>query len=63
MSRKLDEIYAVIARMPGDEGEKSRLRERARRYHRACGCGLSGLFLIVAILASTIGLVLAEPFR
>jgi hypothetical protein len=63
MSRTLDEIYATIARMPGDDGEKSRLREMARRYHRACGCGLSGLFLTVAILASMIGLILADPFR
>jgi hypothetical protein len=63
MSRKLDEIYAAIARMPSDEGEKSRLRERARRYHRACGCALGGAFLTLAILASLIGLVLADPFR
>ena len=63
MSRTLHEVYAVIARMPGDEGEKSRLREMARRYHRACGCGLSGLFLIVAILACVACLALADPFR
>jgi hypothetical protein len=63
MNRALDEVFAAIARMAGDDGEKSRLRERARRYHRACGCGLSGAFLTVAILASMIGLVLAEPFR
>jgi len=63
MSRKLDEIYAAIARMPGDDGEKSQMRERARRYHRACGCALAGAFLTLAILASLIGLVLADPFR
>ncbi|MGH6941806.1 hypothetical protein [Hypericibacter sp.] len=63
MSRTLDDVYAVIARMPGDDGEKSRLRETARRYHRACGCALSGVFLIVAILACVACLILAEPFR
>lgn len=63
MSRTLDEVYAVIARMPGDAGEKSRLREIARRYHRACGCGLGGVFLTVAILACSACLILADPFR
>jgi hypothetical protein len=63
MSRTLDEIYAAIARMPGDDGEKSRLRERARRYHHACGCALSGMFLIAAILTSAAFLTLADPFR
>jgi hypothetical protein len=63
MSRALDEVFAAIAHMPGDDGEKSRLREKARRYHRACGCALAGAFLSLAILASLIGLVLAEPFR
>jgi hypothetical protein len=63
MSRRLNEIHAAIARMPGDDGEKSRLRERARRYHHACGCTLAGAFLTLAILASLIGLALADPFR
>jgi hypothetical protein len=63
MSRKLDEVYAVIARMPYDQGEKARLRDEARRYHHACGCALSGLFLTVSILACATGLILADPFR
>jgi hypothetical protein len=63
MSRTLDEVFAAIARLPGDDGEKLRLRDRARRYHRACGCALGGAFLIIAILASVSGLALADPFR
>ena len=63
MTRAVDEILAAIARMPGDDEEKSRLRDKVRRYHRACGCGVSGAFLAVAILASIIGLNLAEPFH
>ena len=63
MSRTLDEVFAAIARLPGDDGEKLRLRDRARRYHRACGCALGGAFLIIAILASIGALVLADPFR
>jgi hypothetical protein len=63
MNQALDDIFAAIARMPGGDEEKSRLRDKARRYHRACGCALSGAFLILAIFASLIGLVLADPFR
>jgi hypothetical protein len=63
MSRTLDEVYAVIARMPNDAGEKSRLRDIARRYDRACGCGTSGAFLTIAILACAACLMLADPFR
>ena len=63
MSRTLDEVYAAIARMPNDDGEKSRLREIARRYDRACGCGTGGALLTVAILACAACLILADPFR
>lgn len=63
MSRTLDQVYAVIARMPSDEDEKLRLREDARRYHRACGCALSGVFLTIAIFTSVGCLILADPFR
>lgn len=63
MSRILDEVCAVIARLPADDQEKSQLRETARRYHRACGCALSGVFLIVAIVASAAWLIVADPFR
>jgi len=63
MSRTLNQVYAVIARMPGDDVEKSRLRETARRYHHACGCALSGVFLTIAIFTSVGCLILADPFR
>ncbi|HWA42577.1 MAG TPA: hypothetical protein VHA10_05155 [Hypericibacter adhaerens] len=63
MSRALNDIDAAIARLPGGDSEKSRLRERARRYHRACGCALGGAFLSAALPVSAACLLLAEPFR
>src|SRR4051794_20622583 len=63
MSRSLDQVYALIARMPGEENEKLSLRDSARRYQRACGCALSGVFLIIAILAAAVFFILADPFR
>jgi hypothetical protein len=63
MKHRLGEVYKAIERLSGDDGEKARLRDRARRYRNACGCALSGLFLIVSIAACGAGLVLADPFR
>jgi hypothetical protein len=63
MKRRLDEVYRAIERLSGDDDEKARLRGRARRYQNACGCALSGLFLIVSIATCGAGLVLADPFR
>ena len=62
MSRILDEVDAAIARMPWDDGEKSRIRGRARRYYHACGCGLGGAFLALAIPALVAGLLAADRF-
>jgi hypothetical protein len=63
MRRILDEVYAAIDRLPADHQEKLRVRDTARRYHRACGCVLSGVFLIFAIAASVAWLIVADPFR
>lgn len=62
MSRILEQVDVAIARMPWDDGEKSRVRGRARRYAHACGCALGGAFSVSAILAGLAGLVLADRF-
>ncbi|HET7415145.1 MAG TPA: hypothetical protein VFI97_05555 [Arthrobacter sp.] len=62
MSRVLDQVDVAIARMPWDDGEKSRVRGRARRYDHACGCALGGAFSILALLACLASLVLADRF-
>jgi hypothetical protein len=62
VSRILDEVDAAIARMSWDDGEKSRVRARARRHYHACGCALSGAFLVLATLAFLASLVLSNRF-
>jgi hypothetical protein len=63
MKHRLNELYRVIDRLSGDDSEKARLRDRVRRYRDACGCALSGLFLIASIVGCGVGLILADPFR
>lgn len=62
MSRILEQVDVAIARMPWDDGEKSRVRGRARRYAHACGCALGGAFSVFAILAGLAGFALADHF-
>lgn len=52
MIRNLNEIYAAIALLPGDSHEKSRLQQRVRTYRAECGCGMSGVFLVIAFLVT-----------
>jgi hypothetical protein len=62
MIRKSNDIYAAIALMSGSSHDKSRLQERVRKYQTECGCGMSGMFLIVAFLASVLHLMCADSF-
>lgn len=62
MSRVLEQVDGAIARMPWDDGEKSRMRGRARHYDHACGCALGGAFSVLALLACPVGFVLADHF-
>jgi hypothetical protein len=63
VSRVLEQVDGAIARMPWDDGEKARVRGRARRYAHACGCALGGAFSVLAILACLAGFVLAGHFH
>jgi len=62
VNRVLDQVDVAIARMPWDDGEKARVRGRARRYAHACGCALGGAFSVFALLACLASLVLADRF-
>jgi len=57
VNRVLDQVDVAIARMPWDDGEKARVRGRARRYAHACGCALGGAFSVFALLACLASLV------
>jgi len=56
------EIDQLVGQLALESSERSDVKARMARYNRECGCSLGGLFMVAALLAAPVYIVVTADF-
>ena len=62
MTRTSMEIDQLVGQLALESSERSDVKARMARYNRECGCSLGGLFMVAALLAAPVYIVVTADF-